>query len=166
MTRLLFILATASGFALVGPAAAQYLPPTAALLLRYDVDQNGIVTQAEVGAGVDADYRLADANSDNCIDSDEMRDENDRRLARDGGVTSPIADWNLDGCVNMNEFGNSIRNYFDYADRSNDGEVSTAELQGPSMPITLPTPPTIQEQQTPMGTATLDRNPIDPTQNY
>lgn len=123
------------------PADAQYLPPTANLLLRYDTDGNGVVSRAEMDAGLRADYALADANSDGCIDSDEIRAENDRRLERDAGVASPIRDWNLDGCVNMNEFGSSIRSYFSFADRSKDDQVNTAELRGPSMPITLPTPP-------------------------
>jgi hypothetical protein len=98
-----------------------------------------------------ADYALADANGDNCIDSDEIRDENDRRLERDAGVASPVRDWNLDGCVNMNEFGSSIRSYFSFADRSQDGEVNSAELRGPSMPITLPQAPTQQNNQTDRG---------------
>jgi hypothetical protein len=128
------------------PAMAQYLPPTAGLLLRYDVDRNGIVSRAEMDSGVNADYALADADSSNCVSGQEIRAENDRRLSRDGGVASPIADWNLDGCVNMNEFGSSIRNYFSYADRSRDGQVGAAELSGPSMPLTLPTG-TAQPQQ-------------------
>lgn len=122
------------------PAAAQYLPPSANLLLRYDTDQDGVVSRTEIDNGLRADYALADVNGDNCIGSDEIRAENDRRLERDGGVASPIRDWNLDGCVNANEFGSSIRSYFSFADRSQDGEVSSAELLGPSMPITLPQP--------------------------
>ncbi len=143
------------------PAAAQYLPPTANLLLRYDVNQDGIVSSAEVVSGVDADYALADSDGSNCISGQEIRVENARRLSRDGGVASPIVDWNLDGCVNMNEFGSSIRSYFSYADTSRDGQVSTAELGGPSMPLTLPTrgsqPRTALPPQ--MGTGSVDYNP-------
>jgi hypothetical protein len=129
----------AVGMGAAMPAMAQYLPPTANLLLRYDIDQNGIVSRAEMDSGVNADYALADADGSSCISGQEIRAENDRRLNRDGGVASPIADWNLDGCVNMNEFGSSIRNYFVHADRSRDGQVGSVELSGPSMPLTLPT---------------------------
>jgi hypothetical protein len=130
------------------PAAAQYLPPTANLLLRYDTDQNGVVSRAEMDTGVNVDYELADADGNDCIAGPEIRAENDRRLSRDGGVASPIADWNLDGCVNRNEFGSSIRNYFSYVDGSGDGQVNSVELRGPSMPITLPRPPSADETQT------------------
>ncbi len=148
MVRLLSSMVFAGAF-LGGalPAAAQYLPPTASLLLRYDTDQNGVVSRAEMDTGVNTDYELADADGNDCIAGPEIRAENDRRLSRDGGVASPIADWNLDGCVNMNEFGSSIRNYFSYVDGSGDGQVSSVELRGPSMPITLPRPPVAQEDQ-------------------
>jgi hypothetical protein len=151
----------AAVFGGAAPSYAQYLPPTANLLLRYDTDQDGIVSKVEMDSGVGADYALADTDENDCISGQEIRDENDRRLNRDGGVASPIADWNLDGCVNMNEFGSSIRSYFSFADRSRDGQVSTAELNGPSMPITLPTPPSEQRQAQPtaIGTGTLQTDP-------
>jgi hypothetical protein len=142
MNRLVSVLiVTAAGLGGAIPASAQYLPPTANLLLRYDSDQNGIVSRAEMDAGVNADYEMADLDGSDCISGQEIRAENERRLNRDGGVASPIADWNLDGCVNMNEFGSSIRNYFSFVERSGDGQVTAVELRGPSMPITLPAPP-------------------------
>ena len=156
MYRLMSVLVVAAaGLGGAIPAAAQYLPPTANLLLRYDSDQNGIVSRSEMDAGVNADYELADSDGNDCISGPEIREENERRLDRDGGVASPIADWNLDGCVNMNEFGSSIRNYFSYIERSGDGQVTAVELRGPSMPITLPTPPgggqTEEERPRPSG---------------
>lgn len=168
-----FIVIAAAGFGSAVPAAAQYLPPTANLLLRYDIDQNGIVSRAEMDAGVNADYELADMDSSDCISGPEIRAENDRRLNRDGGVASPIADWNLDGCVNMNEFGSSIRNYFSYVERSGDGQVTAVELRGPSMPITLPTIPgsAASEEQRPrpsggvpasQGTVSAPASVLDP----
>jgi len=148
------------------PASAQYLPPTANLLLRYDADSDGTVSRTEMDSGVNADYALADTNGDNCIQGQEIRDENDRRLERDGGVASPITDWNLDGCVNMNEFGSSIRSYFSFADRSQDGAVNTAELRGPSMPIALPqAPPNSSQNSDPAQQGTVSASPsvLDPT---
>ena len=148
-------------------AAAQgFLPPTANLLLRYDTDQDGAVSRLEMEQGVAADYALSDVDTNRCIDNLEMRGENDRRLERDGGVASPVADWNLDGCVDMTEFASSVRSYFNFADRSKDDAVNTAELQGPSMPITLPQiqepRPAPQPSGSPMGTSTLEQNPYDP----
>ncbi len=162
-----FIVIAAAGLGGAIPAAAQYLPPTANLLLRYDTDQNGVVSRAEMDTGVNADYELADMDDSDCIAGPEIRSENDRRLNRDGGVASPIADWNLDGCVNMNEFGSSIRNYFTYADGSGDGQVSSAELRGPSMPITLPTmpgaePPGNSRGPAQQGTVSAPASVLDP----
>jgi len=163
MYRLMSFVALFGSVVMAGtmPAAAQYLPPTANLLLRYDTDQDGVVSRVEMDAGVGADYALADTDKSNCISGQEIRTENDRRLNRDGGVASPVADWNLDGCVNMNEFGSSIRNYFSYADRSEDGLVSAVELNGPSMPITLPQArqPTAGPRLPVQGTGSLNYDP-------
>ena len=38
------------------------LPPSAALLLRYDANQDGIVTRDEMDGGLKADFAAADAN--------------------------------------------------------------------------------------------------------
>ncbi len=141
--------------------AQGFLPPTAGLLLRYDTDQDSRISRAEMEAGVSADYALSDVDGDRCINNLEMRVENERRLSRDGGVASPVADWNLDGCVDMTEFGSSVRSYFNYADHSKDDAVTTAELQGPSMPIGLPEMPSLQPEPSQMGTSTLEQNPYD-----
>jgi len=77
----------------------------------------------------------ADTNGDGCLGPAEVRAENDRRLARDGAEASPLVDWNLDGCVDQKEFGNTVHSYFDLADKTKDGRVSQIELRGPSMPI-------------------------------
>lgn len=59
------------------------LPPSAALLLRFDADMDGFVTKDEMEAGLKADYAAADSNGDNCIDAAEVRAENAMRLRRD-----------------------------------------------------------------------------------
>jgi hypothetical protein len=119
--------------------AAERLPPglpaSAALLLRYDADHDGVVTRVEMEAGLKADFAAADSNGDGCLDPAEVRAENDRRLQRDGVQASPLVDWNLDGCVDPKEFGNTVRSYFDLVDRTKDGKVTLVELRGPAMPI-------------------------------
>src|SRR5688572_31482382 len=77
------------------------LPPSAALLLRFDADKDGVVTKDEMEAGLKADYAAADSNSDNCIDAAEVRVENAMRLRRDTSQASPLVDWNLDRCVDL-----------------------------------------------------------------
>lgn len=141
MTRVIDTAAAAMVLALigVGALAAQRvpagLPASAALLLRYDANHDGVVTREEVEAGLKADFGAADTNGDGCLGPAEVRAENDRRLARDGAEASPLVDWNLDGCVDVKEFGNTVHSYFELADKTKDGRVTQLELRGPSMPI-------------------------------
>ena len=123
----------------VGAFAAQRLPAglpaSAALLLRYDANHDGVVTREEMEAGLKVDFTAADTNGDGCLGPGEVRAENDRRLTRDGAEASPLVDWNLDGCVDAREFANTAHSYFDLADKTKDGRVTQLELRGPSMPI-------------------------------
>lgn len=111
------------------------LPPSAALLLRYDADKDGSITKEEMEGGLKADYAAANSNSDGCINPAEVRAENALRLRRDAAQASPLVDWNLDGCVDIREFSNTAHSYFDLADRTKDGRVSQLELRGPAMPV-------------------------------
>lgn len=137
-------------FAAVDEAAAASrlpagVPAAAALLLRYDADNDGAVTREEMEAGLKADFAAADTNGDNCLSPAEVSAENARRLARDGAQASPVRDWNFDGCADIHEFSNTAHSYFDLADRSKDSRVTVLELRGPSMPIAPPT--TISRRQ-------------------
>lgn len=123
---------TASGNAAMSAAR---LPASAALLVRYDSDGNGLISRQELDEGLKKEFAAADPNNDSCIDREETRAENSRRLAQFGGQASPLTDWNLDGCVDATEFGNAARSYFQLADRTKDGLVSQQELRGPAMPI-------------------------------
>jgi Ca2+-binding EF-hand superfamily protein len=111
------------------------LPASAALLLRYDADHDGVITRAEMETGLKADFAAADTNGDGCLDPAEVRAENQARLTRDGAEASPLVDWNLDGCVDAREFGNTVHSYFELADKTKDGKVSMIELRGPSAPL-------------------------------
>lgn len=141
MARTVFATAVLSGVLLLGseaPASAQIFPPSAIILLRFDTNADGTITRDEVDAGLQADFAAADTDGNSCINDDEIRVENDRRLAREGAQATPLVDWNLDQCVDMVEFGSTIRTYFDFADITQDGSLSRAELGGPSMPLPLP----------------------------
>jgi hypothetical protein len=137
------------------------LPPSAALLLRYDANHDGVVTREEMEAGLKVDFEAADSNHDGCLDPGEVRIENEHRLARDGAQASPLVDWNLDGCVDAREFGNTVRSYFDLADRTKDGRVTQLELRGPSMPIAPRTAEKKPASMAPDGSTT--QTPTNPT---
>ena len=132
------LLCGGSGAALAASALPAGLPPSAILLLRYDANHDGVITKAEMEAGLKADYAAVDVNHDGCIDRNEMRAENERRLRQDGSLASPLYDWNLDGCVDMAEFASTVRSYFGFVDRTKNGEVTLLELRGPSMPFPVP----------------------------
>ena len=141
MARTVLTAAVLSGVLLLGaevPAGAQFYPPSAIILLRFDTNADGTITRDEVDAGLQADFSAADTDGNSCINGDEVRVENDRRLAREGAQATPLVDWNLDQCVDMVEFGSTIRTYFEFADRTQDGSLSRAELGGPSMPVPIP----------------------------
>jgi Ca2+-binding EF-hand superfamily protein len=124
-----------AGAALSAQRVPAGLPASAALLLRYDADHDGVITKVEMEAGLKADFTSADMNGDGCLDPAEVRAENQARLTRDGAEASPLVDWNLDGCVDLREFGNTVRSYFELADKTKDGKVSMVELRGPSAPL-------------------------------
>jgi hypothetical protein len=129
------VLALMGAGALAAQRVPAGLPASAALLLRFDANHDGVVTREEMEAGLKADFAAADTNGDGCLGPAEVRAENDRRLARDGAEASPLVDWNLDGCVDLKEFSNTAHSYFDLADKTKDGRVTQLELRGPSMPI-------------------------------
>jgi hypothetical protein len=137
------------------------LPASAALLLRYDANHDGTVTRDEMEAGLKADFAAADVSGDGCLDPVEVRQENQRRLTRDGAEASPLVDWNLDGCVDLREFGNTAHSYFDLADRTKDGRVTLLELRGPSMPIAPPSGAPKRTGMSPDGSTT--QTPTNPT---
>ena len=114
-----------AGMSAAAPAAqaqlASDLPPSAVLLVRFDADKDGAITKAEMEAGLKVDYAEADLDHNNCLNAPEVRAENERRLRREGGQATPLVDWNVDGCVNMQEFAATTRSYFTFADRSKDG---------------------------------------------
>jgi hypothetical protein len=141
----------------VGHAVARLpagLPASAARLLRYDANHDGVVTSEEMGAGLKADFAAADSDHDGCLDPSVVRIQNERRLAQDGAQASPLVDWNVDGGVDAPQFGNTVRSYFDLSDRTKDGRVTQIELCGRSMPIAPRTAPTKAAGMAPERSAT------------
>jgi Ca2+-binding EF-hand superfamily protein len=154
------VVVTVSGVSLAAQRVPAGLPASAALLLRYDANHDGFITKAEMEAGLKADFAAADTNADGCLDPEEVRAENQRRLAQDGAEASPLVDWNLDGCVDMREFSNTVHSYFELADKTKDGKVSQLELRGPSAPIGPRTGAATRTGMSPDGSTT--QTPTNP----
>ena len=157
MTRLTRLLGASLLAGVCVPAWAQLpagLPPSAVILVRFDTNKDGEISKEEMEAGLQAEYQAADLDKNNCLNAAEVRAENERRLAREGGQATPLADWNLDGCVRMQEFAGTARSYFAFADRTKNGIVTETELRGPAMPQAQPmAEPRSRNQQGQQGQA-------------
>jgi Ca2+-binding EF-hand superfamily protein len=106
---------------------APYHPPVE-LLERYDADHDGIVTRAEMAAGLKADFAVADTNRDGRLDEDETRAVNAQRWSEGQSTTSTLVDWNHDGFVDFNEFAGTARSLFTELDRDGDGKLTPKEM--------------------------------------
>jgi hypothetical protein len=114
------------------------------LLLRYDTNNDRVISKVEMEAGLKADYAKADANGDGKLGPDEVQAENQRRWNLEGPQSSPLMDWNQDGNVSIAEFGNAVHSLFVTVDKDTDNLVTVAELQAPRGD--RPKPPPIQPQ--------------------
>jgi hypothetical protein len=97
-------------------------------LLRYDSNNDGKITRAELEAGLRQDFRQADTNHDGCLDPDEVLAVNQRRIRIDQSIAIPIIDWNHDGCVDFDEFAAPMRSLFEQYDVNEDGVVTLEEM--------------------------------------
>ena len=105
---------------------AAFHPPVE-LLQRYDANHDGVLTRAEMEAGLKADFEAADTNHDGRLDSDEAAAVNHQRWTEDASTASTIVDWNHDGYVDFREFAGTARSLFDQLDRDGDGKLDPKE---------------------------------------
>ena len=103
--------------------------PTINLLTRYDANQDGTITRAEMEAGLRKEFDAADTNHDGRLDADEVAAVNAQRWSEDKSAASTIVDWNQDGYVDFNEFAATTRSLFAEIDRNGDGQLSPDELK-------------------------------------
>ncbi len=108
------------------------------LILRYDTNNDHVVSRDEMEAGLKADYAAADTNHDGKLEPNEVQAENQRRWAQEGPQSSPLMDWNQDGNVDMAEFANAVHSLFGSVDKDKDGQVTVAELQAPRISTAPP----------------------------
>jgi hypothetical protein len=100
----------------------------AAALLRYDANHDGILTRAELIAGLHAEFNAYDVNHNNCLGPDQVRAINQMRVQQDGSQASPLVDWNQDNCIDFNEFSGASLSLFDTLDKNGDGQLTQQEL--------------------------------------
>ncbi|HTT99917.1 MAG TPA: hypothetical protein VMF58_17845 [Rhizomicrobium sp.] len=103
--------------------------PTIDLLTKYDANNDGTITRAEMEAGLKKEFDAADTNHDGKLDADEVAAVNAQRWNDDKSTASTIVDWNQDGFVDFNEFASTARSLFADIDRNGDGQLTPDELQ-------------------------------------
>jgi len=97
-------------------------------LLRYDSNNDGKITRAELEAGLRQDFRQADTNHDGRLDPDEVLAVNQRRIKIDQSIAIPLIDWNHDDYVDFAEFSAPMRSLFEQYDADEDGVVTLQEM--------------------------------------
>ena len=129
---------TLAGCGSVEPHHAQWNPSSVprnedwhsprASLLRYDANDDGILTRAELLAGLRTEFGGYDADHNNCLSTDEVRAINQGRVQQDASRAIPLVDWNQDGCVDLREFSAANLSLFDSLDGDGNGQLTAAEL--------------------------------------
>jgi hypothetical protein len=97
-------------------------------LLRYDSNHDGVLTRAELAAGLKAEFDTYDTKHNNCLAADQVRAINQMRVQQDASQAIPLVDWNQDGCVDFNEYSGGEMSLFDTLDVNSDGQLTAAEL--------------------------------------
>jgi Ca2+-binding EF-hand superfamily protein len=105
--------------------------PAIELLQPYDTNKDGILTRAELEAGLKADFAAADTNHDGRLDEEETRAVNEQRWSQNASTTSTLVDWNHDGYVDFAEFAATARSLFVQLDRNGDGQLEPEDWQLP-----------------------------------
>ncbi|MEO0607439.1 MAG: hypothetical protein AAFY82_04355 [Pseudomonadota bacterium] len=113
-------------------AKSARLKPGAGLLISFDEDRDGRISQAEVEAGIPVAFEDADANEDGSLTAFEQQDWAESLPTRDDSLANPFRfDPNLDRRVDLDEFTMVIVNLAeDYADEES-GDIVVADLKAP-----------------------------------
>ncbi len=101
----------------------------AAALLRYDANHDGILTRAELQAGLKAEFDTYDVGHKNCLGPDQVRAINRMRVQEDASQATPLVDWNQDNCIDFNEYSGATLSLFDTLDKNGDGQLTADELK-------------------------------------
>jgi hypothetical protein len=110
------------------PARDENWHSPAAGLTRYDANHDGVLTRAELIAGLRAEFNTYDVKRGNCLGVDRVRAINQMRVQQDASQATPLVDWNQDGCIDFNEYSGATLSLFDTLDVNGDGQLTAQEL--------------------------------------
>jgi hypothetical protein len=98
------------------------------MLMRYDANHDGVLTRAELEAGLHKDFDAFDTNHTGCLTGDQVTAINEARASADAAAASPLIDWKGKGCVDFDEFSATARSLFEQLDANGDGKITQEEL--------------------------------------
>ena len=99
------------------------------MILKYDANDDGTLTRAELIAGLKAEFAAHDTHHNGCLDADQAAAINQARVDADQSVATPVMDWNQDGCIDYTEFSAAPYSLFDQLDLDHDGKLTPKELE-------------------------------------
>jgi len=105
------------------PAAPQDRPMRGDFLGKADINNDGVVTKAEMLADTDARFAKLDVNKDGKISKDERPGGGEGR----GGRMMGRADTDGDGAISLDEQRAQATKRFDRVDTNGDGKIDKAE---------------------------------------
>jgi hypothetical protein len=109
-------------------AAAETVVPEALIFLEFDANRDRVITDAELRAGLDADWAQASKGAAS-IGHIELREWLVTVLGSDAFDFGPVGfDTNYDATVTKAEFTNAFSNRFANLDANKDGSLSRKEL--------------------------------------
>jgi EF hand domain-containing protein len=97
-------------------------------LMKYDSNHDGVLTRAELLAGLKAEFDAYDTDHNNCLAADEVRAINQARVKQDASQATPLVDWNQDGCIDIHEYSGTAISLFDSLDTNGDGQLTAKEI--------------------------------------
>jgi hypothetical protein len=111
-----------------GPARDENWHSPNLALMKYDANHDGVLTRAELLAGLRAEFDAYDTNHNNCLSPDEVRAINQARVKQDASQATPLVDWNQDGCIDFHEYSGPALSLFDSLDTNGDGQLTANEV--------------------------------------
>jgi hypothetical protein len=113
-------------------AGPRRLLPGGGLLASFDMDGDGLITTAEIDAGIPLAFASADADGDGYVTPLEQQDWSDSLPTRDDSLANPARfDPNLDRRASLEEFDLVVRQIAGVYRAENAGELSIASLAAP-----------------------------------